>query len=287
MDGWSGALIVEWVIPGLLLIAMIAVLVVRKRLPKTTSLTLCEYWVYLPEPKLPKIEEIMDSMISSNPHNRPGKPCIGAREGMLFSDIRLHMAIARRGKNPHIFRPDLFHPACTPSQETLGRLSRAQAIAKVRYLSEVPLADTRHLQFMPHLADTISRLANGLAVFDPVLDELTTAEEFRQRISDSPNQERIDKHSRVVWLPDELGGVVETRGLRKIGIPELKTKCIPNDERSVVEPVIEEALGRFWREPRELPYSFEFERLGQWFKVQIDLGTLIEAPVTVSRRLAP
>lgn len=265
---------------------MVAVLVVRRRLPKTTTLVVCEYWIYLPEPKLPKIEAIMTHMISENPHNRPGRPCIGAREGMLFSDIRLHMAIARRSKNPHIFRPDLFHPAVTPHPDTLAALAKSQAIAKIRYLSEEPLTDNRHLQFMPHLADAISNLASGLAVFDPILDEIYTAQAFFDRLSAAPNQERIDMHARVAWVLDEDGGTVETRGLRKLGIPELKTQSIPLDERHVVEPVVEEALGRQWSAPTPLPHTFEFERLGQRFRVNIEPKSLSESMVRVSRLLS-
>ncbi len=262
---------------------MIAVLIVRRRLPKTTNLAVCEYWVYIREPKLPKIEAIMNAMISENPHNRPGRPCIGAREGMLFSDIRLHMAIARRDKNPHIFRPDLFHEAVTPSAEVLARLSESKAIAKVRYLSEEPLSDPRHLQFMPHLAETISRLTDGLAVFDVTQDAIFTSEEFFTQVSESPNQERIDKHARVVWLPTGDAGKIETRGLQKLGLPELHTNDIPLDERSVVTLVVEEVLGRMWKTPPTFPAEYEFEVLGQLFRVRATQATLSRADITVSR----
>ncbi len=234
MDGRRGTIDLVWIGPTVLGLLMLATWFSRSRLPKTTSLTVCEYWIYLPEPKLPKIEAIMTRMITENPHFKRGNPPIGAREGMLFSDIRLHMAIARRSKNPHLFRPDLFHPAVEPTADTLACLNQSVALAKLRYLSEVPLADSRHLQFMPHLADAVADLGDGVAIFDPISDRLETRAGFSQRLSANPNQERIDHHFRVVWTITENGGVVETRGLRKVGIPELKTAEVPEDEKSVV-----------------------------------------------------
>jgi len=225
----------------------------------------------------------MTRMITENPHFKRGNPPIGAREGMLFSDIRLHMAIARRTKNPHLFRPDLFHPAVEPTVETLGCLNQSAALAKVRYLSEVPVADTRHLQFMPHLADAVADLGSGLAIFDPILDRLETSEAFSRRLAECPNQERIDHHFRVVWTITENGGSVETRGLRKIGIPELKTYAIPEDERSVVSAVVEEFSGRLWSGAESLVTTHQVSLFGQLFAIKVLKRSLIEAKIVIGR----
>lgn len=264
-----------------------AVLALRRRLPKGAKLYMIEYWVYLPEPKLPKLEAIMNRMISENPHNRPGRPCIGAREGMLFTDIRLHMAIARRSKNPQIFRPDLFHQAVEPTVETLRALSEAQAIAKLRYVSEAPLTDTRHLQFMPHLADAVAQLSNGLAVFDTVSDQLVSAEEFRARLTASPQQERIDAHARVTAWPEGDGYRVETRGLPKVGQPELRSNLIPADERQVVISAFEEALGQLWKIEGPMPAELPLEVMGQPLLIRLTRKGLAAADAVVSRTRMP
>lgn len=257
-------------------------LILRRRLPKTGQVTAIEYWVYLPEPKLPRIEAIMNRMISENPHNRPGRPCIGAREGMLFSDIRLHMGIARRERNAHIFRPDLFASTVELTPEVLQALGDARAVAKLRYVAEQPLADRRHLQFMPHLADAVAELGSGVAVFDSVSEWLMTSGSFHSRLSQVPNQERIDQHLRVCWVQWGEEESVQTRGFLKIGLPELKSTAIPADERSVVLAVMEEFAGQVWKDG-VLPESADIPFMGQTFRLEVASRRLDLATVKVGR----
>ena len=130
----------------LLLIVVIAAVGFSLRLLKKPKYFACaEYFVYLPQEAMPDQDQLMDRVIKGGPYGQP----ITSQEGILFSDIRLHLGLILRSKNPHVFRPDTFETHITPTQEILGELSNARAAVKVRYLSEEPLADKRHLQLLP------------------------------------------------------------------------------------------------------------------------------------------
>src|SRR5437870_8476526 len=81
-------------------------LVTRKKEPKFLSSN--EYWVYLPGDRMPDQTQVMARVIGDNPYKQRGKNPVSPREGLLLSDIRLHLALVLRSKNPHVFRPDMF-----------------------------------------------------------------------------------------------------------------------------------------------------------------------------------
>jgi hypothetical protein len=247
--------------------AFAAVLSYRKLVGKRVPgyLAVCEYWVFTKHENLPKQEAIMDRMISSNPHNQKGRPCIGAREGLLFTDIRLHIALAKRARNPLVFRPDLFLEDAVPSKDALERLAQAKSLIKVRYMSEAVLKDTRHLQFMPHLADAMSDLAEGLIVYDVVCEQIYAAEDFRALLEKNNNAERPDIHVRVVWHLDQDGsGTAATKGLRKVGLAELRTDPVEPDQEVLVTGLLHRAAHQLVRAP-STEGPLEFEEFGDTF----------------------
>ncbi len=237
---------------------------VGKRVPG--YLAVCEYWIYTKQEQLPKQELLMDRMISANPHNRKGRPSIGAREGLLFSDIRLHIAVAKRARNPLVFRPDLFLDTAVPSKEVLERLAEANSLIKVRYVSEAKLKDTRHLQFMPHLADTMTDLAEGLIVYDVVCEQIYTSEDFTALLEKNNNAERPDMHVRVLWHIDDAEGFgfASTKGLRKVGHSELRTDPVEADQEVLISGLLHRAAHQIMRKPEE-EGPMEFEEFGDTF----------------------
>lgn len=258
--------VIGWLIAGLLAGAFAAVLILRliagRREPG--FLAHAEYWVYVAEPQVPKTEDLMTRMVSDNPHNRPGRACITNREGMLFTDIRLHVAAALRSKNPHAFRPDLFDDV-ELSAEVLSRLADSQGVVKARYLSRAPLKDTRHLQFLPHMADAISDLCGGLAVLDTVSDEVFLAEDFKQKLSQNGNAERPDLHVRVVWRKTEEGWRAMTRGLSKVGLSEWQTDPLEADQEVLATGLLLRAAFQVLRRPEDALGPFEYEEYGDSF----------------------
>lgn len=208
-----------------------------------------EYWIYSNAEKLPLTPVLMDQVIGRNPHNRPGRPCITSREGVLFSDIRLHLGLAKRDKNPHVFRPDLFENDAVPDAQVLERLSDSSSIAKVRYSSHERLPDRRHLQFLTHLADAMARTVGGQIVFDTVSERFWLVEELAQELETNPNAERADLHVRTVWRSTPEGHIGATLGLRKVGRRELETLLQEPDHEVIVRGLLEVAAGILFREP--------------------------------------
>jgi hypothetical protein len=202
-----------------------------------------EYWIYLPGDKLPKQDAIMDRMLKANPH--PGMP-IGPNEAILFSDIRLHIALVSRSRNPHVFRPDLFAEDIDPTAEILSRLAESQSFAKVRFISEDALADKKHIQFLAHAADAISALAGGLVIYDTVAEHIMLAEDFRELLTKNRDATGPELQTRILWRRRGEGGHAETRGLAKIGLHEIVTEDMDADQQVLVKEVLGEVVESLW-----------------------------------------
>lgn len=258
-----------WLIPLIALLTIAGIIGYRLLTGKKTRgyLAHAEYWVFTNAKELPDQTKLMDRMISSNPHNRPGAPVIGAREGMLFTDIRLHIARAMREKNPQAFRPDLVEIHCVPSKEILARLASSHAFIKCRYSSEVILKDTRHLQFLPHMADAISELSEGAVIYDTVSEQIWTSEDFHKILSENPNTERPESHIRVVWDRVEDGSFARTLGLRKFGITELKTKVQEEDNERLITGLLMRLAFTSAR-ALNLEDEYEFDEFGDKFVIK-------------------
>lgn len=220
----------------------------------------------------------MHRMLAANPSNKGGKAAIGPAEGLLFSDIRFHLGLARRDKNPLLFRPDLFDATCAVTPGAVTALADAFAMIKVRFLSHQPMPDRRHLRFIPHAADAVTALAGGLAVYDPVAETLETAEEFSSRLFEA-DLDASEFHVRCAIAPELSGVTARTMGLRKLGLPELQTLPAPSDQRTLLSELMSTAVKSLWdageHQPRlELPlhgdtFVLEVERKGDLMRAGI------------------
>lgn len=225
-----------------------------------------EYWVYLPGEKLPDQNEIMTRTVGLNPYKHRTRVAIGTAEGILFSDVRLHIALVLRSKNPHAFRPDLFDTSIEATPEMLQAMAEAQSFVKVRYVSEDPLHDTKHLQFLPHLADAVAELGDGKLIYDSVAERLIMREELQELLRTRAEVSGPDIHTRVIWRTDQTGGFAETKGLQKIGLPELKTLPTEPDQRVLVGLILQEVIGKLWT-MTEVPESLEVSAFDDQFRV--------------------
>lgn len=210
----------------------------------------------------------MTRMVAKNPHSKDGYSAITKREGILFSDVRLHIGLVLRSKNPHVFRPDLFRETVRPTAEVLSALAESRSLVKLRYISQEPLVDDRHLRFMAHLADAVADCASGAVIFDVVSDELRTAQEFKALLADDVNGARFEMHVQVIWLKHPHTGHGETRGLMKKGLPELKTDDAHLDHQVLVTEVLLDAARVLWNQGT-VPTELDVCAYGDTFRVAI------------------
>lgn len=217
----------------------------RSRTP-APLITQAEYWVYLPGVEMPNQDDVMTRMIQQNPHGKPGNSPIGHHEGLLFSDIRLHIALVLRSRNPHVFRPDLFSDT-EADATSLSALSSAQAMVKLRYVSEIPLADDRHLRFLPHMADAVAHVGKGVLVYDAMAEQLLTPDQLYEMLHQNPTASDPGDHFRIIWHRDGEGAYASTKGLIKKGLPEMHSAMARADNQLLITEVLREVAVQAWR----------------------------------------
>lgn len=232
-------------------------------------LAMAEYWVYVDKPVAPKQDDVMSRMVQGSPYAKRGVNPIGPREGLLWSDIRFHMALVLREKNAQIFRPDLFEAHVEPSAESLAALSQAAGLIKLRYVSEQVLSDNRHLQFLVYAAEAVAELAGATMIFDLVSEKLIHRTEIQEALREDPDGARKDLHLRTLWRTCPAGGTAETRGLRKIGLPELCTPETMNDHQCVAKQILELAADKVWEE-RTIAPKMTLDHYGDVYHVLAD-----------------
>jgi hypothetical protein len=206
-----------------------------------------EYWIYLPGAELPSQEAIMRRMTAENPYVFQGGSPITPAEGILFSDVRTHIALVLKKKNPRIFRTDVFPDFTQVSAEAVTLIESAESMVKVRYVSEEKLKDKRHISFSAHAADAIAELGEGSLIYDNVAEKLWTREEFSEELRRHPKGDSSELHVRAVWRQVEASERMETRGLQKLGLKDLKTAEMSSDEKSLVRSLIELGTDQIWQ----------------------------------------
>jgi hypothetical protein len=224
-----------------------------------------EYWVYLPGNSLPDQTALMDRVIGKNPYRNS----IGTKEGLLLSDVRLHIALVLRNKNPHVFRPDLHHAHSTLSREVVRLIDSANSLVKIRYASDEVLRDKRHLQFMPHLADAVADLGQGHLIYDVTCEKFHLRSEWVEYLQTHPDVTGPDLHTAVEWKAELESGYAYTVGLAKVGHKELRTPSSPSDHRVILTGVLNEAIQFLWHEPTQ-PQSLEVQAFDGKFRVMFE-----------------
>lgn len=189
----------------------------------------------------------MGRMLKTSPFRVDGKPVIGPSEGLVFSDIRLHVSLVLREKNAHLFRPDLFEAHVEPSADHLEGLSKSVALVILRFTADERIPDDRHLRALTHMAEATAYYAKSTTLFDLAGEKLLTAEELRQHLASHPDATQPELHLTTYWSNQESGGIAATRGLIKIGFPEIETYPTPSDYRSVAIAVLQEAATMIWQ----------------------------------------
>ena len=191
---------------------------------------------------MPPQEDVLQDLLHPSSNLAP----LTKAECLVFSDIRFHQALVLRSQNPHAFRPDLFESHVSASQAILSALSGAEAFIKIRFVSEELLADQRHINVLSRLAGVLLERSGGQIAFDAVSEKLVEKGKLQEELEAAKDKQRSDFHVPVYWTQSDPGFVAETRGLRKVGAPELVTASAPKDQQIVICRVIQELVEMVW-----------------------------------------
>lgn len=241
-----------------------------------------EFWIYLPTEAEPDQSALISALLNQNPY---GHLAFTKTEGLLFSDIRTHLGLVTKAKNPHAFRPDLFETGVEPTKEILRNLADAKAFMRVRYVSETPLIDRRHLQFLTMVADAIARQQQSQVVYDVLAEHLMSSGELRERLTKDRDATKFDGQVSVRWVPEDDGGSVQTKGLVKVGVPELVSYPVNLDQRVLATEVIELAARELW-ESASLPQDMKVEAYDDEFALVFEPPKDRKTKVRLLRRQA-
>ncbi|MBS1718032.1 MAG: hypothetical protein JSS72_09915 [Armatimonadetes bacterium] len=206
---------------------------------KPKYLALNEYWVYHPKPEQLTQEKLLDWLLKENPYAP-----ISGQEGLMFSDVRFHMALVLRKRNPHVFRPDVLIESANIESEMLAELADCEAMTLLRYNSEEPLKSRAHLRLLAFAVKGVASLQNGRLATDRTAARVFWVETLHQELLRDRSGEDIAMHLSVTWQ----NGHASTHGLAKIGLPEIVSHHAPEDRRVIVSAVIEEAARKMWQE---------------------------------------
>jgi hypothetical protein len=234
---------------AIVLILLIGVFVVGyavfHRTKSSKFLAVTEYWIYIKGDALPGQDKILDRMVAKNPYAQRGRLPIGPAEGIILSDVRLHIALMLRSKNVHIFRPDILENV-EFTQEQLAEIADSNAIVKVRFVSEEPLKDKRHIQFLVHAADAVADLSGSKLIYDCIQRRLFSKGELEAALKQNPDATRAGLNVRTEWHETFEHCWAETYGLRKLGLTELKSSPMERDEKVLVLQLMDEAVEQLW-----------------------------------------
>lgn len=215
-----------------------------------------EYWVFVPKAELPPQDQVMESLIAA--------PALEPAHHLLLSDVRLHVGLATREKNALSFRPDVLGEG---AETLMDRLADCQGFFRVRFLADKLGAERRHLVYLPYLAYAYGRLGGALVVADRAMGRAYSFEDFGTYLKDRKRPDRFADHVAVDWIPEEEGGHAQTRGMGKLGLPELLSPRVAKDEERIVTALLEEYAERLWRDGA-VPDSREFEMFEDGFLVE-------------------
>ncbi len=216
-----------------------------------------EYWVYLPEAKLPNQDEVMKLLFSAT--------ALSPSDNLLTSDIRLHAALVTRARNPLAFRPDI---AGMGAEHLMPALAECHAFARVRFLAEKLGDERRHLKLLPYLAYAYAKVGKGRLISDRGTLQIRTTEEHGLSLKANPVPNEFEYHGRVAWREDHSGGgVAETFGFGKLGLRELISPRVAVDERLIAIQLLEAFADRVWTLGM-VPEQAEFDLYGDAFLVE-------------------
>lgn len=207
----------------------------------------------------------MTRIIGQNPYNKGRFQTIGPADGLFMSDVRLSIALVRKEKNPHLFDPTDLVTAAFADNGLSEAMVEAKTLVRLSYISEQPLRDRRHLQFLAHAADAYASLTGSILILDPVAGIPRTKSDMESWLSSQ--LDLTVPQGQVQWDEERSEDTVrwKSRGFVKLGYPEIETYDISADQAMLTRELLESLTKSHWYGPLTPENDAEAELYGDRF----------------------
>lgn len=225
-----------------------------------------EFWVYATTTEPPTEAAVLERLVSKSPFQNSA---IGSREAMTLSDVRFRLSVLRRAGNEIMFHPEMHTDADTVLPPDLSAtLEKCSMLVKLLFISEEPLRTVSHLQFCTYVAEAVAHLTDAALIFDVEAQKFYGRDELAQELHANPDAARYELNVRVVEQesPDSL--TYFTRGMSKLGLPDLYMDGLPTDHRTLGAHVVDSAAQAAWTSLSMR--SVEFDSFGDSFIVEFN-----------------
>jgi uncharacterized protein YegJ (DUF2314 family)/tetratricopeptide (TPR) repeat protein len=187
---------------------------------------LMEYWIYAPDTKIPRWEDIQDQLAEQHSNERDKERAFKFLESALEENNLTIDYVLKQDAEGLFDYPEELIPLNSRDLEDNDRRNLLEAKMIVRLRLAVPdLPHTEYLPFMVMFVEAVRRLTHGL-VQDAVSHTLwgTTLWQDHAR---QPLHNLVDSHVQFELL-DEGGQVwIHTHGMQKFGLLEMEMEGVP------------------------------------------------------------
>jgi hypothetical protein len=237
----------------------------RREIPRSQPIV-HEFWLWTTHDKLPASQEINHRLLAANPHNQPSQPAVRLDYRQVEADVRIHIGISLRRKNPHVFEPNFFADETVVPPEAGRIMAAARSIVAVRFTSEELVADRNYLHVLTHVADALAELTQSELIYDREGMRMWPAQEWAAGMMRENARQDFDKTVQIHSVEEPDGWWLHTHGLRKYGLPDLEMTEVAREQRAVGTNVLRELAERAIQSPDALRDG-EIELFGRQHRI--------------------
>jgi hypothetical protein len=254
---------------GFVIGVIIAVYFSRRKKPTVPKQRFrIEFWIFSRAAQRPSDADIL-KRISANSFAMGG---ITNEDARMIADIRFNIGRAMRSKNAMLFRPDVIgDPDAEIDRAALALVNEVDTLVTVRFAADSqPVEPKRYLRLATYAVEAICDLAKGVAVWDAVKQELFSPDTLIKRLGENADGAAFEHHVDIRWGETTDAGVSFTRGMEKIGLPDIEFDDQPLDQRTLATFLVEETAKKCW-ETGEVADT-RFDGFGEEFAIEVGPG---------------